>query len=284
MLADDLSRLGARTTPYHLAIDFPLPSGRRCDACCHVYRLPLPRKALIRLNEDTKIVSPELLFIELAAAKGLDEIDLLLTGYELCGTYVLDPDDDSWSGLISEGVQLTTCKKISRMIEMCAGRKGVARARKAIELVNDGSNSPMETVLAMLLSLPRVKGGFGLYPIEMNRKVSTLTGDRWVDILFAGRKVGLEYKGREAHSIEKTGRDDRRQNKLVGSGIAILNVWYEDLADPVLFDQLVHDIHDALGVRLRIRDKGFAQRQEDLRLRLMPSMRRFGSVILGAHE
>ena len=115
-------------------------------------------------------------------------------------------------------------------------------------------------------------------PIEMNRKVATTTGDRWVDLFFVGKGVGLEYKGREAHSIEKVGRDDRRQNKLVGSGVAVLNVWYEDLADANLFDQLVHDVCNALGVRLRIRSKTFDHRQALLRRRLMPAIGRFGGM------
>lgn len=111
----------------------------------------------------------------------------------------------------------------------------------------------------------------------MNKKVSTATGERWVDLLFYEHGVGVEYKGRESHSVEKAGRDDRRQNKLVGSGVSILNVWYEDLADSLLFRQLQNDIAHAMGVRLRIRSEGFERRQGLLRAKVLPIARRFGA-------
>ncbi len=278
MLADDLTRLGARTTPYHLAIDSAHRIAPRPDIQRHSFREPFPRKAFIRLSPKISLVSPEFLFVKLSAAGDLDEIDLALIGYELCGLYVLDPDDESWTGQISTGASLTNALKIDRMIQACGGRRGIARARSAAGLIADRSNSPMETVLAALFGFPRRLGGLGLGPIEMNRKVATTTGDRWVDLFFVGKGVGLEYKGREAHSIEKVGRDDRRQNKLVGSGVAVLNVWYEDLADANLFDQLVHDVCNALGVRLRIRSKTFDHRQALLRRRLMPAIGRFGGM------
>lgn len=174
---------------------------------------------------------------------------------------------------------MTNVRNIARMLDGLAGRNGVRLAREACDLVRDRSNSPMETVLALLFGLPRRIGGLGLGPIEMNRRVSTDAGPRWVDVFFVGCGVGLEYKGREPHSIEKVGRDDRRQNKLVGSGVTILNVWYEDLVDPQLFEQLVRDVVHALGVRLRIRSAGFRQRQDLLRHRLLPAVRKYGQFV-----
>lgn len=278
-LEDDLYPLGARTQPYHLAFGNRNQAKQRSDILRRTYLAPLPKNAFIRIKKNVLISSPELLFIELASHKEYDEIDLALFGYELCGTYVLDEDDDSWDGLISTAVSLTNKQRIARMVEGLAGRPGVARARKALELFADASNSPMETILALLVNLPHRLGGLGLGPIVMNKKVKTSTGDRWVDVYFEGCNVGLEYKGREPHSIEKVGRDDRRQNKLVGSGVTILNVWYEDLKDAHLFSQLAQDIFNALGIRQRIRSRGFAQSQKLLRMRLMPSIERFGSFV-----
>ena len=76
----------------------------------------------------------------------------------------------------------------------------------------------METILAMLVSLPTTKGGLGLGPISLNHPVATPVGQRRVDIGFPRQRVGLEYQGKEFHSIEAAGRDARRQNKIVGSG------------------------------------------------------------------
>ena len=276
MLADELGRLGAKTPPYHLAFASPNQAKQRNDVMRHVYSAPLPRRALIRIGKGLLIASPELLFAQLAARSDFDEIDLALAGYELCGTYVMDPDDESWTGLIGNVSAMTRKQLIASMVARLGKRHGIARARKALALFEDGSNSPMETILALLFHLPRRLGGLGLGPISMNQRVSTSTGDRWVDVYFVGRAVGMEYKGRRPHSVEKTARDDRRQNKLAGSGVTVLNVWYEDLASDHLFQQLVQDVANSLSMRLRIRSRQFTQSQKLLRMRLMPAIERLG--------
>ena len=281
MLAHDMRRLGATTQPYHLAFGNPYQASAREDIRRHVYAAPLPRGALIRAGRDVLISSPELLLVELAGRSDFDEVDLALIGYELCGTYSLDPDDDSWTGLVEGAGSLTSKKRIASMASRLGGRRGAGRAKAALELFEDGSNSPMETVLALLLHLPRRLGGLGLGPVAMNRRVVTSTGDRWVDIFFVEHGVGVEYKGVRAHSVERTARDDRRQNKLSSLGVTVLNVWYEDLTDDHLFEQLVHDVARTMGVRLRIRAQGFASRQKLLRLRLMPAIERFGDHVAG---
>lgn len=278
MLEDEMSRAGAYEKPYHLVFGNPCQAGPRPDVKRHTLVGALPRRAFVHMKKDVLLASPELMFVQLAASGDYDEIDLALVGYEICGTYVLDQDEDSWDGMINTTQPMTSTDKIQRMIAALSGRTGVKKAAVALSLVNDGSNSPMETILALLLTLPQRLGGLNLGPITMNKHVATSTGDRWVDVYFEGHNVGLEYKGREPHSLEKVGRDDRRQNKLVSSGVTILNVWYEDLADSHLFDQLVSDIASALGKRIRSRSNKFNQRQRLLRQRLLPSIRRYGGL------
>lgn len=200
-------------------------------------------------------------------------VNLIEIGYELCGTYVLD---NSWDGLTTIDSPLTSTRKIGNLLERLSGSNGIKTARQALAHIHNQSNSPMESVLAMLLSLPTRLGGLGLGPIALNHPVATPLGPRRPDILFTGHRCGVEYKGKEYHSIEAVGRDDRRQNKLVGSGITILNVWYEDLVSGHLFNQLVTDLYRAIGIRKRIRAKGFEAKQALLRARLMPAIERFG--------
>ena len=276
ILADDMRRFGARSMPFHIMVEGRAQGSRRADVRLHACAVPLSRRALIRLKSPYAIVSPELLFIQLAAMSGFDEVDVALAGCEMCGTYVLDEDEHAWDGLVNTDAPMTSVEKIGRMIDASQGRHGITRARRALELVRDRSNSPMETVLLALFCFPRRLGGLGLGPVKMNRHVVTATGDRWVDLLFVNHMVGMEYKGVRAHSIERTARDDRRQNKLVGSGIKIINVWYEDLVDGHLFGQLVQDVAHAMKVRLRIRSEDFAGRQRVLRHRLMTTITRFG--------
>lgn len=274
-LEEELGAVGVRTRPYHLCFCSRSHARSRDDVRRHLLVGDLPRRSFVCVRSGLLISSPELLFVQLATDADLDDVDLALLGFELCGSYLLDPDPNSWDGMVNTPAPMTSVAKIARMIDAMPGRAGVKRATAVLRLVRDGSNSPMETVLALLFGLPRRLGGLGFGPVVMNRKVTLASGPRWVDIFFPEAGVGLEYKGRIPHSIEKVGRDDRRQNGLVGSGVTIINVWYEDLSVPHLFDQLVRDVAGALGVRLRIRDKGFAWRQDVLRTRLLGFTGRF---------
>ena len=273
MLADDMVRNGISEGPYHVMVNRSYRGYKRDDIVLHIANDTLPPRALIKVSRSLYVTSPELTFIQLAASGELDDIGLALLGFELCGTYVLDK---SWDGCTYTDTPLTSVLKISRMIDALSGYAGVARARKALAHVSNGSHSPMESVLAMLVSLPTRLGGLGLEPIALNHPVATPLGPRRPDVLFTKHRLGLEYKGKEYHSIEAVGRDDRRQNKLVGSGVTILNVWYDDLVNAHLFEQFTTDLFRALGVRRRIRVKGFAEKQALLRARLMPVIERFG--------
>ena len=265
-LAHELRLLGAKTRPYRLMVGSKASTHRRDDVRCRVCSAALPPNALIRISDRTLITGPELTFLQLASNDDLDEVSLGLIACELCGTYVLDT---SWDGLTNTDKPLTSVARIGSFLDQMPGTRGCRLARRALELAFDNSNSPMESALAMLLCAPRRYGGMGLAPARLNHPVRTTDGTRYVDLAFPKHKVGLEYKGKEYHSIEASERDDRRQNKVVGSGMTILNVWHEDLKSRHLFDQLLRDLHRAMGIRLRRKDD-FLYRQDILRARLMP--------------
>lgn len=278
ILDEDLTRIGVKSRPVHI-LGSPESGGRhRKDVVIHRSSVPLPPKSLISITDDIMVTSPGLTFLHLAVLnykekRYRDVEDLAMIGFELCGTYLLD---DSWDGMTNTDKPLTTRERIASVFDAMPGAAGIKRAREALELVRDGSNSPMESILCALLTWPRRLGGYALGPAALNYHVATSEGDRYVDLAFPDRKVGLEYKGRESHSIEQVGRDDRRQNKLVGSGWTIINVWYEDLVEEHLFDQLVADVARALGVRVRIRSDRFDIRRALLRMRLIPAFKKYG--------
>ena len=272
-LNDLLPRLGARTKPYHLLA----PSGSSTydykNVCRHRVRGKLPRASLIKAERGVLVPAPELLFCQLAASGEFDELDLVLLGMELCGTYVLDPSPDSWKGFVSLPSAPTSQAKINRVLGAYKGRHGIQLANAVAPFLLDGSNSPMETSLAALLTLPTRRGGLGLCGARLNYQVVTDDGNRWVDIAFPEQMVGLEYKGRMYHSVEQSGRDDRRQNSLVGAGWTIINVWYEDLADEFLFQRLASSLAKSLGERLRIRTDGYAAKHAALRAKVIPGIK-----------
>lgn len=114
-------------------------------------------------------------------------------------------------------------------------------------------------------------GGMGFSGGRLNERIKTSDGPRWVDLAFPGG-YGLEYQGRSYHSIERTERDARRQHQLIGAGMTTINVWYQDLVELHHFERLASDLAAALGVRLRIRARDFAQRRAVLRAQLLPSL------------
>lgn len=276
MLADDLSRYGIMSTPYHLLCETK-SRARNNNVVRHTHRLPLPSRSLIVLSKDVLVVCPELLFLELAATPAIHDYELLSIGFELCGTYVLDASEHSWNGFTNIDTPLTTTQRIASYLNRCSGITGIKRAKKILRFIANSSHSPMETITALIVSLPTNMGGWGFSPIRMNQRIKTADGLKWVDIYFPNAKVGLEYKGRRAHAVEQTARDNRRQNHLQSTGVTIINIWYEDLVDDHLFDMLMHDVARALGIRPRQRSGKFELQQRLLRAQLLPALQRFSS-------
>ena len=271
-LDDLLPRLGAKTRPYQLMVPEGISTYDRSGVCRHRVRGKLPRASLIKAGRHVLVPTPELVFCQMATVGEHDEMDLALLGMELCGTYVLDVSPDSWKGFTNLSEQIASRERIAKCLDSYAGMTGAPKARRALSLVLDGSNSPMETVLAVLITFPTKLGGCGLKGAALNYRVVLDDQTRMIDIAFPDKKVGLEYKGRAYHTIEQSGRDDRRQNGLVGSGWTIINVWYEDLADPVLFENLISAICRSLGVRLRISVAGYANKRQILRSKTIPGL------------
>lgn len=270
-LEDDMTRAGVKTKPYHVLVDRPEAWRERDDLVCHKLTGSGSGASFIQVSPDLFVVSPELMFMELAASGEFDLLDLVEIGYELCGTYVLD---SSWDGYTTTGRPITSVRALTRAAKAWSPRHGARHALDALRHIHDGSHSPMESDVAVLLSYERRRGGLGLGPMVLNPCVDTPEGPRYVDILFPEAKVGVEYKGKRYHSVEQSARDDRRQNALVGMGYAIINVWYEDIVEDHLYEQLVQSIFRALGRRYRVRSDAFAARQRLLRMRLLPRFRR----------
>ena len=266
-----MTRAGVKAKPYHVLVDRPEAWRQRDDLVCHKLTGSGSGASFIQVSPDLFVVSPELMFMELAASGEFDLLDLVEIGYELCGTYVLD---SSWDGYTTTDRPITSVRALTRAAKAWSPRHGARLALDALRHIHDGSHSPMESDVAVLLSYERRRGGLGLGPMVLNPRVDTPEGPRYVDILFPEAKVGVEYKGKRYHSVEQSARDDRRQNALVGMGYAIINVWYEDIVEDHLYEQLVQSIFRALGRRYRVRSDAFAARQRLLRMRLLPRFRR----------
>jgi len=106
------------------------------------------------------------------------------------------------------------------------GAKGIKRLRRATQLADPRTESPMETRLRMVLiqgRLPR--------PL-VQAELSDMSGDfiARADLYYPDRKLVIEYDG--ANHRERMAADLRRQNALLNSGYHILRFTVGDLREP----------------------------------------------------
>lgn len=194
---------------------------------CHQLSKPLPSGSFRRIGKDLYVSSPELCFVEMAGL--LSPIQLLEFGYLLCGTY-----PGRYPGEAPPArPPLTSCSKLASFAEAMKGRRGCASARRAIGYIEEGSASPRETQLAMLLSLPTKLGGYGFPKPQMNYRIcfgkreKALFGRDHIvlDLYWSRFRVALEYDGQAFHSSDQRLSSDRRkEGELACRNIIVMRI------------------------------------------------------------
>lgn len=305
------SVFGGLSSPVHVMVSSDRERHDMPGVVRHVVSAPLPARSLMWMATGVLVPVPELCFIELAcqlaqksssvsettapwrqgdepSSGGVDpaygdgepfvrrlksEVDLLKIGFELAGTYRMGMM--TFGEMRTGSGQLMSLARLSALLDELGGQvRGTRLARRALATLREGSRSPMETALALMLCAPPRLGGMGLRGGELNWQVRTSAGTRFVDLGFPEAGVGLEYQGEAYHRLEQVKRDGRRVNALAGSKLTIFNVWREDLARPQLFEALVRDVTRCMGHRVRIRTSEFRYRQALLRARVLPPVAR----------
>lgn len=224
----------------------------------HVHANELPLGSLVRLQdgEDLFAVSPELAFFQMA--QKLEEPKLVQLGCELCGTYFYRLGEPEGAGMGFRQLALTTPPQLARFLESCGSGKQGTLARRAAELVVEGAHSPMETVLALVLSLPVRLGGYNLPKPKLNHPVAlrdSRTGRqaiRYVDLCWPESRLAVEYYGEAYHEEEKRYiADSFRQNDLVREGWTLLVVTKEHFALLERLDTVAAQIARQVGCQIR---------------------------------
>ncbi len=252
---------------------------RACDGMqAHLATRPFPAGGLVLpppraggfhgLGPDARLCSPEVVFIQVAAALSLPE--LVQLGMELCGTYSVRPSD----GSLVQHAPMTTPARLGFFVERCSWLRGSAAARRALAHIVANSASPMETILYLLLCLPIRLGGYGLPQVELNpqlivpTRTRAITSKRTVfpDVYFRASKLSVEYESDKHHlTSEEYARDSHRRTVLSHMGIHVLTVSRAELFDAGLLDATAHAIAREIGHRLRRLDEGWRSRRRALR-------------------
>ncbi len=130
--------------------------------------------------------------------------------------------------LVSGRRPLSSRVALARTLELSAGRRGVHRAREALDLVREGSESPGETRLRLLLSRA------GLPTPTLNFELLGRAGEfiARVDFAFPSHRVALEYEG-DIHRVERSiwQRDIHRQSRIEDLGWRVVRVTSSDITN-----------------------------------------------------
>jgi very-short-patch-repair endonuclease len=110
------------------------------------------------------------------------------------------------------------------------GERGISRAQRAIHLASPEAESPLETLLRLLILLA------GLPASDTQVEVRTPRKTYYADLGYREQRLLLEADGRKHHSEWKKVSDDMvRHNAMVGAGWRVLRfTWSQIMYQPEL--------------------------------------------------
>lgn len=179
-----------------------------------------PSNSFLKLNNEIYVASPELTFLQMA--NSLDFLELVMLGFEYCGTYSINPL--SAEGFIYNIAPLTTKTKLKNFTKRFANRnqkfKGIRKAYDALDVITDNVASPQEAKFIIKLCAPRhlgayaVKGALSNYEITLSNGASNILGRHKIrpDLCCPKTKIALEYQSKMFHDNSDQFETDKVRN------------------------------------------------------------------------
>lgn len=174
--------------------------------------------------------------------------------------------------------RLTGTKRLEAFLEKASGAYARQRALKALRLVEDGSASPMESILAILLCAPRMIGGYGIEKPLMNARIDidgrfadpTDALHLRCDFLWPRHDLCLEYDSDAFHTgPERIAKDSARRNALAHLGLTVVTVTTRQIYRENEMDRIARTILHHVGSCLRQRTYNYQARKSRLRRMLL---------------
>lgn len=229
----------------------------------HIWSGKHPSRSFYKITQGLYVSTPEATFLQLGKESSL--IQLITIGYELCGSYGLSAQSDS--GFLRRKPR-SNPQLIERYLEKCDGIHGVKAAKRASSYIAKGSASPMESLLSMLLCLPRSLGGFGLPRPELNFPIETNEGGvlmRRCDLCWPDQRFALEYDSDTFHSdASKLHLDSSRRSTLEKAGVHVVSVTKNQVFDRGQLLNLATIVSKRLGKRPSPTPFNFSQKQDEI--------------------
>ncbi|MDO4442462.1 MAG: hypothetical protein Q4B69_01110 [Slackia sp.] len=268
---EQVRTLGWFAEPIHIMVPTCDARRRPRGVVCHVCTSIYPAGSFVALEKGLAVASPALTFLQMARSLSVER--LAVAGTELCSRYAISDE-----GFLSSREPLTSRSRLESFIERAKGAYGVDRARRALRFVVDDSASPMETVLALLLSMPRALGGYGLPKPVMNMRINAAEYERGMlgsaarpnffkgDICWPKANVCVEYDSDAFHTgSDRIAHDSWRRSELGLTGFSVITVTKGQLYDCDSLDRVARLLAKSIGVRVRKEDAGYKERQRRLR-------------------
>lgn len=241
--------------------------------------------SFIDIGHDICISTPSFLFLQMATV--LDTAELVALGMELCGHYSkwsLPPARlGDLSPLVKEEnrhctfnlLPAASARKLRAFVDRSKGLHGAVAARTSMRWVLDEAASPMETVVYLLLCLPKRLGGYGLPAPILNPKVIVRGSDgskeRFPDLFWQGAAIDVEYNSDYAHAGDWSRyRDSAREVELVANNITVLPLTRLQVMHKDDFHAFAQSLRRLLGIRGRGFDANWERRHDELRSLLLP--------------
>jgi hypothetical protein len=158
----------------------------------------------ITVKDGIRLTTPERTWLDLAEMLTVDE---LVVAGDSC-VRVPRPE------LEGRDMPLCSIEDLQRMIDRHKGKRGIRRAKEAIQLIRVGSDSPQETMLR--LALVRA----GLPEPELNVPIIATDGSRHQepDLSYRRYRIGIEYEGEHHGDDGQIVRDITRSERYEDLG------------------------------------------------------------------
>ena len=219
----------------------------------HQATAPLPAGSIRKLSRRIGITSPELTLAHISSLLTLPELVALMC--EFCGGFSIH--DDLPHGMFSREA-LTSTKKLRAFAGAAHGIGGIDSFRCAARYALDGSRSPAETAAGLMLTLPRMRGGYGLRGAVLNPVIPLRARAREIagvpslkpDIMWPDARVCIEYDSKEFHCDEKRiANDARRKNALLLSDFHVITLTSAQLSNRQEMNKIAKHVAKSTGKR-----------------------------------
>lgn len=243
------------------------------DFVQHSTHLKYPKDSFRVINDGLYIPCPEMLFYQLSQI--LKFSDLMLAGLELCGSFTISKDITQ--NLTTDINQVTSKTKIINFLNKLHAQNSHAQsiwyAKMAAHYLADGSNSPQESRLFIMLCGPRRYGGYGIKNMLLNQGVKLSNKSKKIlnqnfiypDICNKDKKIAIEYDSKEFHdNTDQNTKDKLRIDVLQRDGWRVISFVGSNTYNIDALHIMALDILNFNGQDKRIHTRNFEMKRNQL--------------------